>query len=60
MNFKIDASLETRKFKNGNYEVLVLKLSKNTEKVVFLQSAEKEVLKAYYNADDYDDMPDLR
>lgn len=62
MNFQIDAKIETRTFKSGtSAEVLVLKLSKHSEKLVFLQSAEMELLRKEYNLDDdYDDMPDLR
>jgi len=56
---EITAKLETRKFKNGAFKVLVLKLSRNCEKIVFLTSAEMEVLRNNYDVDN-DDMPDLR
>lgn len=59
MEFKMDAKIETRKFKNGSFEVLVLKLSKHTEKIVFLTSAEMEILSNNYESSSYD-MPDLR
>ena len=59
MPFKINARIETRKFKNGSFEVLVLKLSDHTEKIVFLTSAEKEILANTYGSLDTD-MPDLR
>lgn len=59
MSFRIEAKLETRNFKNGPLEVLVLKLSNNSEKIVFLTSAEKEVVSHTY-VDSYDSMPDLR
>lgn len=60
MTFKIDAKIETRKFKNGSFEVLVLKLSNHTEKIVFLTSAEMEILSNTYKNDYSLDMPDLR
>lgn len=44
----IDARLETRKSKKGTeFEVVVIKLSDNAEKLVFLSSAELELLKLY-------------
>lgn len=44
----IQATLETRTSKKGTtYEVVVLKLSDNTEKLVFLNPAELELLKLY-------------
>ena len=44
----IQATLETRKSKKGSeFEVVVLKLSDNAEKLVFLSSAELELLKLY-------------
>lgn len=44
MEFK--ANLETRKSKKGtSYECLVIKLSPNVDKVVFLTTAELELLK---------------
>lgn len=53
MEMKISATLETRTFKNGNFEVLVLKLSNNVEKLVFLTQAEKECLNLTYKKDDF-------
>lgn len=45
---EVKATLETRQSKTGNnYEVIVIKLSENSEKLVFLQPAEKELLKLY-------------
>lgn len=42
----VKATLETRQSKSGNnYEVLVIKLTENSEKLVFLSSAEIELLK---------------
>lgn len=44
----VKATLETRQSKSGNpYEVIVIKLSENSEKLVFLQPAERELLKLY-------------
>lgn len=51
MKFNIEAKIETRTFKNGNFEVLVLKLSNKSEKLVFLTSAEMELVKSKYNLD---------
>lgn len=46
MNIK--ATLETRQSKAGNnYEVIVIKLSDHSEKLVFLSQAEMELLKIY-------------
>lgn len=59
MTFEIKAVIETRKFKNGAFKVLVLKLSNHTEKIVFLTSAEMEILSNTYDVTD-DIMPDLR
>lgn len=43
---KFDAVLESRTGKKGNvYECLVIKLSPNVEKLVFLTTAELELLK---------------
>lgn len=48
MEFK--ANLETRKSKKGlPYECLVIKLSPNVDKVVFLTTAELELLKLQKN-----------
>ena len=46
---EVKATLETRKRKDGtgNYDVLVIKLSDHSEKLVFLTSAELELLKLY-------------
>lgn len=42
----LKATLETRVSKKGNnYEVLVIKISDNLEKLVFLEPAELELLK---------------
>ena len=44
----IEARLETRTSKKGTeFEVVVMKLSDNAEKLVFLSSAELELLKLY-------------
>ena len=49
----VKATLETRQSKSGtSYEVLVIKLSENSEKLVFLQPAEKELLKLYNKKND--------
>ena len=49
----VKATLETRQSKTGSsYEVLVIKLSENSEKLVFLQPAEKELLKLYNKKND--------
>ena len=56
MKINLKASLETRNFKNGPLEVLVLNLSENTQKLVFLTSAETEILKINHKGDySYDD-----
>lgn len=45
---ELQATLETRTSKKGSdYEVVVLKLSDNTEKLVFLSPAELELIKLY-------------
>lgn len=46
---KIDASLETRKKKDGSgdYKVVVIKISDKSEKLVFLSPAELELLELY-------------
>lgn len=45
---KLDATLEKRISKEGReYEVVVIKLSQNSEKLVFLNPAEKELLKIH-------------
>lgn len=47
---ELKATLETRKKKDGSgsYEVIVIKLSDASEKLVFLQPAELELLKLYH------------
>lgn len=46
MNKEFKATLETRTSKKGTeYEVLVIKLTDNLEKLVFLDQAELELLK---------------
>jgi hypothetical protein len=62
---KLDASLETRTSKEGkSYECVVIKISQNSEKIVFLSPAEIELLKLSHKKDnsfwDDKDMPDLR
>ncbi len=48
MDVEIQATLETRTSKKGKeYEVIVIKLSDNAEHLVFLKSAELELLKLY-------------
>lgn len=43
---EIKATLETRKSQKGNdYEVIVIKITDNIEKLVFLEPAELELLK---------------
>ena len=43
---ELKATLETRKSKKGSeYDVIVIKLTDNTEKLVFLEPAELELLK---------------
>ena len=59
MNINIKAKLETRTFKNGDLEVLVLYLSEQTQKTVFLTSAEMEILKLHLKEDNESDFPDL-
>ena len=46
---ELKATLETRKKKDGSgsYEVVVIKLSDRSEKLVFLNPAEMELLKLY-------------
>lgn len=55
----IKCSLETRTSKKGNdYQVLVIKLTDNYEKLVFLENAEIELLKLNKNYDTIN-FPDL-
>ena len=60
----IKATLETRKKKDGsgNYEVIVIKLSDKSEKLVFLNPAELELLHLYNksNNEKNDDFWDLK
>lgn len=43
---KLNATLEERESKNGNkYSVIVVKLTDNYEKLVFLEKAEEELIK---------------
>lgn len=58
MTFEIKAKIETRQFKNGSFEVLVLKISNHSEKLVFLTSAEMELLQNTYGSKDFE-LPDL-
>lgn len=46
---ELNATLETRKKKDGSgtYEVVIIKLSEHSEKLVFLNPAELELLKLY-------------
>lgn len=46
---KLDATLETRKKKDGTgeYDVVVIKLSEHSEKLVFLSPAEIELVKLH-------------
>lgn len=59
MDISINATIETRKFKNGEFKVLVLHLSKHTEKIVFLTSAEMEIVNNNYSTSPSYTMPDL-
>ena len=47
-SIKINATLETRTKKDGSgtYQVVVIKIADNIEKLVFLNNAELELLKA--------------
>ena len=49
MKQKIEATLETRekKDKTGTYEVVVIKISEKSEKLVFLSPAELELIKIH-------------
>ena len=45
----LKCSLETRLNKEGKpYEVIVIKLTDNVDKLVFLEPAEKELVKLFY------------
>ena len=54
----VKATLETRKKKDGNgeYKVVVIKLSDNSEKLVFLNPAELELLELFYSNNDFWDL----
>lgn len=55
---KLEATLETRTSKSGNpYEVVVIRLSANSEKLVFLSPAELELLKLYNSKNAKNDLP---
>lgn len=60
---ELKATLETRKKKDGSgsYEVIVIKLSEHSEKLVFLNPAELELLKLTMskNASSNNNFPDL-
>lgn len=50
---ELKCSLTTRLNKEGKpYEVIVIKLTDNYEKLVFLESAEKELVKLAYDKKD--------
>lgn len=56
---KLEAMLETRKSKEGKeYEVISIKLSEHSEKLVFLTPAEKELLKLHYKNNEDTKMPE--
>ncbi len=50
-SIKVNATLETRTKKDGSgtYQAIVIKLSDNIEKLVFLKEAELELLKMTNN-----------
>lgn len=55
---ELKCSLEERTSKKGDpYEVIVIKLTDTCEKTVFLEPAEKELLKLYSKSNS--DMPSL-
>ena len=60
---ELKATLETRKKKDGSgtYKVIVINLSENSEKLVFLNSAELELLelKMAKNLESDNNFPDL-
>lgn len=60
---KLDASLETRTNKEGKtYKCVVIKISQNSEKIVFLSPAEIELLELTSKKDNFwssKDLPDL-
>lgn len=61
---KLDASLETRTNKEGKtYKCVVIKISQNSEKIVFLSPAEIELLELTNKKSsfwDSNDLPDLK
>lgn len=60
---ELKATLETRKKKDGSgsYEVIVIKISEHSEKLVFLNPAELELLKLTMSKqeDSSDNFPDM-
>lgn len=60
---ELKATLETRKKKDGSgtYEAIAIKLSEHSEKLVFLNPAELELLKMTLskNTDINDNFPDM-
>ena len=63
---KLDATLETRTNKEGKtYKCVVIKISRNSEKIVFLTPAEIELLEITNGNNhsdfwDKEDLPELR
>lgn len=56
----VNATLETRQSKSGNpYEVIVIKLTNDYEKLVFLEKAEIALLKLTNNKKSPLDFPSL-
>lgn len=56
----VKATLETRQSKAGNtYQVIVIKLTPDYEKMVFLDNAELELLKLSHQAKNNVSMPDM-
>lgn len=57
---KLDASLETRTNKEGKtYKCVVIKISQNSEKIVFLSPAELELIELTSQKDNSNGFPDL-
>lgn len=55
---EVKATLETRQSKTGNdYQVIVIKLTPNYEKLVFLEKAEIELLKLANTPITFPDFP---
>lgn len=47
---ELKCTLETRQSKSGkDFQVVVIKITKDTEKLVFLEPAELELIKLTYN-----------